>query len=224
MMLRPTKYSAVTGLVGLLALGSAAGGSAFAGEATYLSADAGPCEIFRVLSHDVPGECRLAAGASTALKTRSIRFHDDPVVAEPAVQSIAMTAAEPVIDEEEDAEPLEIEGDLSLAMRIQFQLNSDVLTDLAKTSLDSIATVLNNELMADKVVLLEGHADATGTEAYNLDLSQRRAEAVQQYLVDQHEIEQWRLPFAGKGEAELYDGAAPTASINRRVEFTNITG
>lgn len=78
--------------------------------------------------------------------------------------------------------------------------------------------------MADKVIEIQGHADARGEEFYNLTLSEKRAAAVAEYLVLEHDIDPARLKFVGKGEAEPYDPEHPEAGINRRVEFKNITG
>jgi OmpA-OmpF porin, OOP family len=78
--------------------------------------------------------------------------------------------------------------------------------------------------MQDKTVEIDGHADASGSADYNLTLSQLRARAVRAYLIQQHGIAPERLPFVGKGETELYDPAHPTAAVNRRVVFTNLTG
>ena len=52
-----------------------------------------------------------------------------------------------------------------------------------------------------EVVLVTGHADRIGTDAYNQKLSQRRADAVKAYLVGQG-IEDKRIETAAKGEAE----------------------
>jgi len=226
-MLLATKFRTVSCVAALLAIGSVGAVTAEAGEATYLASDASHCDIFRVLSREIPGECQ-----KTAPLTRGIKFH-----AAEQTSAAVVAAAEPTVpvldDEEEYGEDIDAASDtdaasdaedLSLAMRIQFQINSAILTEEARTSLDNVAAVLNSDLMAETVVQLEGHADATGTEDYNLNLSQRRAQAVQVYLVEEHEIEDWRLPFVGKGEAELYDSSEPTSSVNRRVEFTNITG
>ena len=69
-----------------------------------------------------------------------------------------------------------------------------------------------------------GHADARGKEDYNANLSDKRAQAVMDYLVDEHDIDPDRLEWTGKGESEPYDPANPDADVNRRVEFKNITG
>ena len=103
-------------------------------------------------------------------------------------------------------------------------MNSFDLTGDAQGVLDRLAGVLNDDLMHGQVVQIEGHADAQGPDEYNLTLSQLRARAVRTYLMEQHGISADRLPFIGKGETELYDASNPTAPVNRRVVFTNLTG
>ena len=112
----------------------------------------------------------------------------------------------------------------SLNARVQFEWDSFRLTDDAKAVLDRLAGVLTDELMADQMIQIEGHADASGGDEYNLSLSQLRARAVRAYLIEEHGINEDRLPFVGKGESEPYDAANPSAPINRRVVFTNLTG
>ena len=71
---------------------------------------------------------------------------------------------------------------------------------------------------------VEGHADASGPETYNLTLSERRAHAVRKYLIEQHGVDSTKVLSIGRGESELYDPKDPSAGINRRVEFTNLRG
>lgn len=220
-MLPGPKFRTTACLVALFAYGGLGVATTHAGDATYLQPDASHCDIFRVLSYDLPAECQDTVAAEQGLRTRSIKLHATQQL---ATHSIAAATASSIKDNR-DVEAAHTPADeLSLAMRIQFQHDSDILTEEAKVSLDGIAAVLNNAIMVEKVIMLEGHADATGPDGYNLDLSLRRARAVQAYLVSEHEIEDWRLPFTGKGETELYDRTAPTSPVNRRVEFTNITG
>ena len=207
-------------VVALFAFDGIAAKAARAGEATYLPPTASHCEIFRVLSHDLPGECRQTASTPRGLKTRSIKLHPPK---QPGLTAASIVTASP-LEDRQDVEPAAEPAELSLAMRIQFHYDSAVLTEEAKASLDGIAAVLNSTIMLQKIVLLEGHADAIGSDSYNLSLSIRRAQAVQSYLINVHQIEDWRLPFVGKGETELYDKSTPTSAVNRRVEFTNITG
>lgn len=73
-------------------------------------------------------------------------------------------------------------------------------------------------------VLVEGHTDAIGTQAYNQDLSERRAMAVKKYLAEELGIADYRLKTIGYGEtrpAYSNDTAASRAK-NRRVEFTPV--
>jgi len=63
---------------------------------------------------------------------------------------------------------------------IQFALNSSALTDADKTNINDLAKTLNK--YADTKILIEGHTDSTGKHDYNMTLSNKRAEAVSDYL------------------------------------------
>jgi outer membrane protein OmpA-like peptidoglycan-associated protein len=207
-MLDVTRSLFLAGLIGLTPLG------ANADDAVFLENDASRCEIFRVISADVPAECRESKvgslGAPRSLgQPRGIRMHGSDQGATATQSSRPAAAAEP--------------QSFSLAMRIQFKFDSAELTPEAKTTLGQIAQVLQDDLMRDKVILLEGHADASGGDDYNLDLSTRRAGSVRDYLVTTYGIPGERLRSVGKGELEPFDAANPAASINRRVEFTNLS-
>ncbi len=71
-------------------------------------------------------------------------------------------------------------------------------------------------------VQIDGHTDSVGTDAYNQKLSERRANAVMKYLVNQVGISADRLTAVGHGEAKpAYPNDTPeNRSKNRRVEFT----
>lgn len=74
--------------------------------------------------------------------------------------------------------------------------------------LNRIAAVLQQH--PEKPFTIEGHTDSHGTDEYNLDLSQRRADAVQQALL-QLGIAADRMQAVGRGET--------SRAANRRVEF-----
>jgi outer membrane protein OmpA-like peptidoglycan-associated protein len=69
-------------------------------------------------------------------------------------------------------------------------------------------------------VRIEGYTDSIGTEKYNLKLSQKRAQAVVDYLVD-HGIDPTRLDPVGYGESDpVASNATPEGRYkNRRVEL-----
>jgi outer membrane protein OmpA-like peptidoglycan-associated protein len=225
-MIRPTKAFASSVLGAGLALVTLTAPAA-AQDAMYWLNEASDCEIFRAMSDIVPAECAQEGdvalgparglGKTRGISPRGVRLHDDSaaVTATPANQQVEQVAAV------QQANP---PARKSLNARVQFEFDSFNLTDDAKAVLDRMAGVLGDELMADQVVQIEGHADASGSDAYNLSLSQLRARAVRAYLIQEHGISEDRLPFVGKGENEPYDAANPTAPINRRVVFTNLTG
>ena len=193
-------------------------------DAVYWLNEASECEIFRALSAVVPAECAQpgdimlgpvnapALGKTRGIRPGGMRLLDDPASAvTPVNQQAAVQQANPPARK-------------SINARVQFEFDSFDLTGDAKGVLDRLAGVLKDDLMDDQVVQIEGHADAQGPDEYNLTLSQLRARAVRAYLIEQHGISADRLPFLGKGESELYDASNPTAPINRRVVFTNLTG
>ncbi len=101
---------------------------------------------------------------------------------------------------------------------VLFRLNSCELTREGKAALDELASQLNSlELYA---VELEGFTDRTGNRALNLNLSQRRAEAVARYLALQHKVPLRRVHVLGAGEeTPAADNSHRAGRVrNRRVE------
>jgi outer membrane protein OmpA-like peptidoglycan-associated protein len=99
-----------------------------------------------------------------------------------------------------------------------FKLGSAELPDLLRQQLDRFAEVLRGKRGSSRVVRIEGHADATGGEEINLPLSQRRAEAVKDYLV-KNGADQAMLQAVGMGSKAPKVASDPTAAENRRVEI-----
>lgn len=100
---------------------------------------------------------------------------------------------------------------------IRFDTNSDVPRPESEGTLTELASVLTETPSLSLVV--EGHTDATNTDAYNLDLSTRRAKAVVAWLVA-HGIKAERLTSKGFGKTRpIADNAtAQGRALNRRVE------
>lgn len=82
---------------------------------------------------------------------------------------------------------------------ISFRSGQAELLSESHQALESIAQFLkeNPELRLE----IQGHTDSQGNESFNLDLSQRRAEAVRSYLVEELGIEADRLSAKGYGES-----------------------
>lgn len=94
--------------------------------------------------------------------------------------------------------------------------NSDV-SGAAQTNLTNLASTLNK--YDDTEILIEGHTDADGADAYNQTLSDRRAESVRRMLISQG-VRGGRISTVGYGEAQpLADNTtAQGKAANRRVE------
>ncbi len=107
----------------------------------------------------------------------------------------------------------------SFGFPVNFALNSAEVRPESRAYLDQVGKMLNLPHIADQRILIEGHTDASGSDAYNRQLSIRRAQAVQRYLIESHRIAPERLRILGKGESEPLSGLNPFASLNRRVQF-----
>lgn len=108
-----------------------------------------------------------------------------------------------------------------VAKNIFFETNKDVLLTASYKDLNELAKILNDYKEAH--VKIDGHTDSDGDDAANLDLSQRRAAAVVEYLVAQG-VERDRLVATGYGETKpMVPNTTPANKAkNRRVEV-NLT-
>ncbi|MFQ5966065.1 MAG: OmpA family protein [Acidimicrobiia bacterium] len=102
---------------------------------------------------------------------------------------------------------------------ITFSVGSSQLEPGSTSVLDELAVILIDH--SDMTVEIGGHTDATGTEESNLEISQGRAEAVVQYLVE-HGISEARLTAVGYGSSDpIGDNfTAEGRAQNRRIEVT----
>lgn len=102
---------------------------------------------------------------------------------------------------------------------IQFEYNSTQLTRDGALQVQELAKAI--KMLANESFEIVGHTDASGTETYNMNLSQQRAKAVAEYLVNDHGINPARLTSVGKGESVLLETNNPNSGKNRRVEVIN---
>ena len=104
---------------------------------------------------------------------------------------------------------------------VLFKFDSAKLTDDARTQLDQLASSQVGS-MKRYFVAIQGFTDKTGSVEHNLELSRRRAEAVQTYLVGQHNVPVYRIQIVGLGKDKPVDeGKGREArEKNRRVEVT----
>jgi OOP family OmpA-OmpF porin len=100
---------------------------------------------------------------------------------------------------------------------VLFETNRADLRAGAVSKLEQLAAVMREN--PDRAILIEGHADARGSESYNLDLSRRRAESVRAFLV-RNGVAADRIAATGYGEEYPVapNDTAEGQTMNRRVE------
>ena len=101
---------------------------------------------------------------------------------------------------------------------VHFVTDSDVLSDKGEKILDEVTSILKKHPNFE--IEIQGHTDTRGDAAYNLDLSQRRADAVKRYLVAAG-INSDHLTSVGYGETQPIADESTSEGLyeNRRIEF-----
>ncbi len=108
------------------------------------------------------------------------------------------------------------------SLLITFGTDSSVISTDAQSTLDALAKALQSDKLAGFTFRVEGHADARGDASHNMELSQQRAEAVANYLVEKYGILRERLIPVGKGDTEPMNKERIDAPENRRVTIVTV--
>ncbi len=106
-------------------------------------------------------------------------------------------------------------------LEIYFGYNSAEISSDAEGELMKLGRVLTSRDLQGGVYFVGGHTDAKGGDDYNQRLSERRAAAVKQFLVEKFNLPDDSLVAAGYGEEKLKNKSDPFASENRRVQIAN---
>lgn len=109
----------------------------------------------------------------------------------------------------------------SLSLAIQFDFDSARIRAQSWPVLMQLALAMRSPELSASRFLIEGHTDAKGAAAYNLRLSQLRADEVQRFLVTQG-VPPSRLTSVGRGSTQPLTPADPTGPENRRVRVVNV--
>ncbi|MBI3154133.1 MAG: OmpA family protein [Burkholderiales bacterium] len=163
----------------------------------------------------------LGGKAPARVKMRSIHLLGD-------APAVAAMPAEPALPAAQAAQTVQAAQTMpaaapaqALSLQVRFSFGSAEIAEVARPQLDALAAGIRM-LPADRAVLVEGHTDAVGGDAYNRELSHRRAQAVKRYLSVAHGIDPDRLHTAGFGEGRTIAGIDPAAAENRRVQFRGL--
>ena len=107
-------------------------------------------------------------------------------------------------------------------LEIQFDYNSADIRPSSMPAVQELGKALSNASLRGSTFIVAGHTDAIGSDAYNQDLSERRADTIKRYLTDKYGINGSDLVTVGYGKSKLKDPNAPLDPINRRVQVVNL--
>jgi outer membrane protein OmpA-like peptidoglycan-associated protein len=110
-----------------------------------------------------------------------------------------------------------------LDLEVFFAFNSAEIAATSISTLNTLGEALNRDAFKASTFVIGGHTDRKGTPDYNQSLSDRRAQAVAQYLAEKHKIDPARILASGFGFRKLKVPAQPFADANRRVQIANVT-
>ncbi|WP_422020514.1 OmpA family protein [Roseibium sp.] len=107
-------------------------------------------------------------------------------------------------------------------IEITFDFDSARIRPESYEAVGLIADALHTPYLQGQTFFIVGHTDAKGDRTYNLELSQRRAQAIREALVTTFQVPGSTLFAVGLGEEQLRDPADPFAAVNRRVQLINM--
>ncbi len=113
--------------------------------------------------------------------------------------------------------PIMLMEKVSIELRVNFRTNSADISPESFAEIKQVADFMNQ--YDGTKVTVEGHTDDRGRDAYNKSLSQKRADAVKQVLIDEFRIAPSRIEAIGYGEERPIadNSTAEGRALNRRV-------
>jgi outer membrane protein OmpA-like peptidoglycan-associated protein len=110
----------------------------------------------------------------------------------------------------------------NIDLEITFDYNSADISAKSLPSVQALGRALTSPDLKGSTFIVAGHTDAAGGDAYNQDLSERRADSIKRYLVQNYGIAGADLVTVGYGKSKLKDPSQPFAEVNRRVQVVNM--
>ncbi|WP_375776529.1 OmpA family protein [Bradyrhizobium sp. ma5] len=107
-------------------------------------------------------------------------------------------------------------------LEIHFDYNSAEIAKGSTQAVQELGKALSDASMKGSTFVVAGHTDAIGSEAYNQDLSERRADTIKNYLVEHYGLNGSDLVTVGYGKTRPKDPSAPMDPTNRRVQVVNM--
>jgi outer membrane protein OmpA-like peptidoglycan-associated protein len=105
---------------------------------------------------------------------------------------------------------------------IQFDADTPIVKPESYQKLGQLADTLVNSALLNYMFLIVGHTESSGRRENNVLLSQRRADAIRDILVNTFKISSKRLHSLGLGEEQLLDPARPNAAANNQTQIMTL--
>jgi outer membrane protein OmpA-like peptidoglycan-associated protein len=154
----------------------------------------------------------LAPPADPAVKAREISFVDS--LRNRKTRSLSLGEREEIAEIASTKPKIDLE--------IQFDYNSAEISKSSTQAVQELGKALSDPSLKGSTFVVAGHTDAIGGDAFNQDLSERRADTIKRYLVQNYGIAGRDLVTVGYGKTRLKDAQDPTDPINRRVQVVNL--
>jgi OmpA-OmpF porin, OOP family len=116
----------------------------------------------------------------------------------------------------------ELKGLPTFNLAIQFDVDTPIILPESYETVGRIADALVNAPLLPYSFLIVGHMDSNGRREANVILSQRRADAIRDVLVNTFKISSKRLQTLGLGEEQFIDQAHPASPVNLQIQIITI--
>ena len=187
------------------------------GVGTAIAADANVTED-QILQALAPAKKPLTRGLSVGPQADPAK-----VAAEGAfVQKIRNRATRSLSNGEREEIATIAQSKPNIDLEINFDYNSADISSKSLPSVQALGKALTNPDLKGSTFIVAGYTDAAGGDAYNQDLSERRADSIKRYLSDKFGIAGSDLVTVGYGKTKLKDPSQPLADVNRRVQVVNM--
>lgn len=110
----------------------------------------------------------------------------------------------------------------NIDLEITFDYNSADISKKARPAVEALGKALSNDDLKGSTFVVAGHTDGVGSDGYNQDLSERRAEAIKRHLTEKYGIAAADLVTVGYGKSKPKQAANPMDPANRRVQVVNM--
>jgi outer membrane protein OmpA-like peptidoglycan-associated protein len=171
-------------------------------------------QIVRALTPAKPSLTRSLSAEPQADPAAATEDHFVQTLRNRATRSLSLDEREEIATIARDKPNIDLE--------INFDYNSADISAKSLPTAQALGRALTNPDLKGSTFVVAGYTDAAGGEAYNQDLSERRADAIKRYLTDKFSIPGPDLVTVGYGKTRLKDPGDPLSGVNRRVQVVNM--